>query len=48
MVINAVREHMRDVCGNVLDHLKGDNYEVDSCHDNIIMIVVYHVMTTLL
>lgn len=33
MVIDAVKQHMRTVCGDVLDHLKGDNYEVD-CHDN--------------
>ena len=30
MVMDAVRQHMRSVCGDVLDQLKGDNYEVSS------------------
>ena len=29
MVMDAVRQHMRGVCGDVLDQLKGDNHEVD-------------------
>lgn len=28
MVIDAVKQHMRIVCGDVLDQLKGHNYEV--------------------
>ena len=52
MVIDAVKEHMRVVCGNALDQLKGDNYEVDSCHENIIIMLYTNnegvVMTTLL
>lgn len=33
MVINACREHLRGACGDVLDTLKGDNYEIiiDDC-----------------
>ena len=34
MVIDAVKQHMRLVCADVLDQMKGDNYEVCSCHDN--------------
>lgn len=33
MVIDAAKQHMRVVCGDVLDQLKGNNYEVHS-HDN--------------
>ena len=36
MVIDAVRQHMRLVCGNVLDQMKGDNYEVCSHYDNTV------------
>ena len=28
MVIDAVKHHMRNVCGDVLDKMKGENYEV--------------------
>ena len=26
--MDAVKRHMRSVCGDVLDEMKGDNYEV--------------------
>lgn len=31
--MDAVRQHMRGVCGDVLDQLKGDNHEVDKWHE---------------
>ena len=31
MVMDAVKCHMRSVCGDVLDKMRGDNYEVPGC-----------------
>jgi len=39
MVMDAVKRHMRNVCGDVLDEMKGENYEV--IIDNTIMCTVH-------